>query len=99
MIFTPDGRDWDASSWVFYWTIATLAAHVSDPALGAQLSQIEEHHLGALDVGDLPESQRRDLVTVIRELPAIASSKLPQTDGRPFVISQLEELAALFSPA
>lgn len=95
VVFLPGGRDWSASSSVFYWALDALAACAEDADLVRTLREISDHNLGALDVEDLPAPQRAELTGLLQRLPAIGRTQLPETGAKAGVVAQLVELAVL----
>jgi hypothetical protein len=97
-VFLPDGRDWNASSSVFYWMVDRLAQAASEPLAGA-LREVSVNNLGCLDLEDLPADQLAELTELVRDLPAVARLELPDTADREVIAGQLAELAGLVSGA
>lgn len=98
LVFLPDGRDWNASSSVFYWMLDTLAARAQDPALVAELREVSDNNLGALDLEDMPPARLAELTALIDQLPAIGTAELPDTPARPVIVEQFVELAQMLAP-
>lgn len=92
-VFLGSGGTWTTSSGIFYWVVGTLAGLVTDPALASRLGEISEHNLGSIDLEDLDETQRGDLLAAIAALPDAAAVRLPESGGREAVLAQIAELA------
>lgn len=87
---------WSTSSSLFYWVIDQLAGAVADPQLAAELREISEYHLGALDLDERRQpAQLRELYELLARMPKIAAARYPDEDGDGIagVLSQLRELA------
>lgn len=99
IVFISDGRNWSASSSVFYWAVDALAERARDDDLAERLREISEHNLGSLDLNHLSQDQRVELTALVRDLPAVARADLPESSEREAVIGRINELAGLFTLA
>ena len=87
---------WIASSGTYYWVLGYLASAVSDEAVAEQFRAAVTHGFRTIDLGDLTEAQRREVLALIRGplVPAVAA-RFPGPGGeavRTFV-GELEKLA------
>lgn len=94
-VLVSEGRAWAVSSWAFYWAVETLAEMVGSAPLAATLRSVEEHHLGCLDLADLPPEQRADVVAQIARLPQVAEETLAPSEARAGFVATVRELADL----
>jgi hypothetical protein len=86
---------WSTSGWMFDFVIRSISAEVTDQALKHRLSEIEENNLGWLSLPQLPEPQRAQVETAIRErLIMRAEQDLPQDmNQRAGVVRYVQGLA------
>jgi hypothetical protein len=96
-----DGVDWSASSGVFNWVIRYLADAVDDQATRDELRLIDEQNFGWLNLADLSETGRRQVLSVLsHDIESYAEENFPRTDLRAQVLANIGELAKLAkSPA
>lgn len=93
-IFTLKGELWSVNSNEFYYAIDTIAGEVTLPALAAKLREIDDEHLGMLDLRDFSVSEREQMLTVIcTSLVSTAQRELPT--AAPERIARLRELVTL----
>jgi hypothetical protein len=92
----PDDR-WTAASWLFDWTIESLARASADSEFAATLRQIVKENLGWLDMSSLPTVQRSEALSFFSgRLVETAERQLPaDLPGRPRVLAHLSELSTL----
>ncbi len=97
LVLLPDGREWNASSSVFYWTLEALAQRAEHPGLVRGLREVADNNLGALDLEEMPADQLAELVRLAQRLPDVGRTELPDTSAREEIVSQLTELAELLA--
>ena len=94
-----DGADWSASSGIFSWVIGYLGDMVADEPTRDTLHLIDEQNFGWLNLADLSEAGRQQVLTLLdheivgyseRELPAG-----PLHDDAVAKVGELSELARL----
>lgn len=97
LVFLPDGREWNASSSVFYWALDALAQRAEHPGLVRGLREVADNNLGALDLEVMPADQLAELTGLAQRLPEVGRTELPDTSARDEIVSQLAELAELLA--
>ena len=96
MIFLADGRDWSASSSIFYWLLDTLAERAGDTKLADRLREISENNLGSIDLSSLDDVDVKEFIELAIGAPQFAREDLPDTPHRDAIVSLIESLASMF---
>jgi hypothetical protein len=95
-IFLSDEYGWTASFGLFEWVLKFLLEHVSDPATRQELQTVHDLHLGAVDVRELPDAGRVEIMRALREDLAAAaesSTEFVQPElARRFTVGHLKVL-------
>jgi hypothetical protein len=95
-IVLGDGTDWSASSGIFSLVIDYLAHTVDDQATRDVLRLIDEQNFGWLDVADLSDIGRQQVLSRLgQELVTYAAEQLPATAYKQDAIAKVGELVEL----
>jgi hypothetical protein len=90
------GVEWTASSGVFNRVIDHLVNTVADQSARDDLSLIGEQNFRWLDLADLSDSGRREVLSELTaDIVALSGEHLPFTDRRQDAMAKLTELADL----
>jgi hypothetical protein len=95
-IVLAEGADWSASSGVFSWVIGFLADKVADETSRDTLRLIDEQNFGWLNMADLSEAGRRQVLTLLgNEIVGYSERELPAGPLHDDAVAKVGELAEL----
>jgi hypothetical protein len=82
-IFISDEYGWTASSGLFEWVLEYLLKCIDDAATKETIQQVVQHRLGSLDVTQMSEAGRREVLSALRTGMVAARRGQPRTDRAP----------------
>lgn len=77
-LLLSDEYSWTASFGLYTWVLEFLLERVSDPATRQKLQSVHDYQLGAVDVRQLPDVGRREVMRALREDLVDAAESSPQ---------------------
>jgi len=95
-----DEPGWIAAGWLFRWVLDVVGRNISDPAIRAELQEIDDENLGALDLTERPAAEREEISAILRtRLLAAAEVDLAHLPDLPGTLRLLQELVDLVARA
>ena len=95
-LFLSDEYGWTASFGLYNWVLEFLLERVSDPATRQELQTVHDTELGAVDVRQLPDGGRAEIMRALREdlvAAAESSTRFDQPEvARRFTIGHIKVL-------
>jgi hypothetical protein len=77
-IFISDEYAWTASSGLFEWVLEYLMKSVDDAATKETIQQVVQHGLGSVDVTQMSEAGRREVLSALRTGMVAAAEASPE---------------------